>query len=132
MEIKHYEFQQHGDNRGHLVAVENNIDIPFDIKRIYYLYDTVPGFVRGKHSHRKLEQVLVCVAGSCTIHLDDGNEQKDVLLNNPVKGLYIGPNTWREIYNFSEDAVLLVIASELYDESDYIRNYDDFLESIRS
>lgn len=132
MKIIHYEFQQHGDNRGHLIAVENGIDIPFDIKRMYYLYDTKQGVVRGQHSHRKLEQVLVCVTGSCVVHLDDGNEQMDVLLNNPVKGLYIGPNTWREIYDFSEGAVLLVLASEFYDESDYIRNYDDFLESIRS
>ncbi len=131
MRIKKYDFQQHGDYRGHLTVVENNADIPFEIKRIYYLYDTKPGFVRGLHSHRKLEQILVCVNGSCMIRLDDGCDREEVLLDDPTKGLYIGPNIWREMYDFSEGAVLLVLASEFYDESDYIRNYDEFINSLK-
>lgn len=130
MKIKEYSFQQHGDYRGHLTVIENNEDIPFAIQRIYYLYDTTPGFVRGLHSHKKLEQILVCVTGSCIIRLDDGKEKKDVVLDDPTKGLYIGPNIWREMYDFSEGAVLLVMASQLYDEEDYIRDYGNFLKSI--
>lgn len=131
MRITEFDFQKHGDRRGHLTVVESNEDIPFSIKRVYYLYDTKPGFVRGLHSHKKLEQILVCVSGSCIIRMDDGYEKEEVLLNNPTKGLYIGPNIWREMYDFSDGAVLLVMASELYDESDYIRDYKEFIERVR-
>lgn len=125
-------FQKHGDERGKLIALEEGIDFPFPVKRVYYMYDTVPGVRRGFHAHKKLEQVLVCVSGSCKILLDDGAEKKTVTLEHPYEGLYIAHNIWREMFDFSPDAVLLVLASELYDESDYIRDYDRFLEYTSS
>ena len=131
MEIKKYYFEPHGDDRGQLIALEENNDIPFKIKRVYYIYDTKEGVRRGFHAHRKLEQILICVSGSCKIHLDNGKETAEVELNDPTEGLYISNATWREMYDFSPDAVLLVLASELYDEKDYIRNYDKFLEYLR-
>lgn len=131
MKIKHYKFQRHGDERGQLSVVEENIDIPFTIRRVYYLYDTQKGVVRGMHAHKKLEQILVCVTGSCMIKLDDGKEKIEVLLDDPTKGVYVGANIWREMYDFSDGAVLLVLASEKYDANDYIRNYDEFLRYCR-
>ena len=85
---------------------------------------------RGFHSHKNLKQLLICINGSCKIHIDNGEETEEVLLDNPAEGLYLEHNIWREIYNFSPNAVLLVLASEVYDESDYIRNYDDFKKFI--
>lgn len=131
MEIVKYCFEPHGDSRGQLVAIEELKDIPFDIKRVYYIYDTLSGVVRGHHAHKELQQILICVHGSCCIHLDDGYEQADVVLDKPTEGLYISNVIWREMSEFSEDAVLLVLASNYYDESDYIRNYDDFLKMIK-
>ena len=131
MKIQRYRFQQHGDGRGRLTVVENNEDIPFAIRRVYYLYDTSPGFIRGLHSHKSLEQILVCVTGSCKILMDDGYSKEEVVLDDPNEGLYIGPNVWTEMYDFTEGAVLLVMASELYDESDYIRNYDTFIDRVK-
>lgn len=95
------------------------------------MYDTLEGVVRGKHAHKELHQVLFCVAGACTIHLDDGKEKIDVRLDKPSRGLLIGPGMWREMYDFTPGAVLMVLASEYYDESDYIRDYDAFLQSVR-
>ena len=132
MHILKFEFCVHGDDRGQLVAVEAMKDIPFEVKRVYYLYDTVQGVRRGFHAHKNLEQVLVCVHGSCKVMLDNGSETSDVVLNKPYEGLYIANNIWREMYDFSPDAVLLVLASQLYDESDYIRDYDEFLAFISS
>lgn len=123
-------FQPHGDERGQLVALEEYKDIPFEIKRVYYMYDTASGVHRGFHAHRSLEQILVCIHGSCKVLLDNGKEKKIVPLEKPYEGLYISNNMWREMYDFSPDAVLLVFASQLYDEMDYIRNYDQFLEFI--
>ena len=131
MKIRLYDFQKHGDERGQLSVVEENMDIPFTIRRVYYLYETKKGVVRGLHAHKKLEQILVCVAGSCVIKLDDGNEKMEVLLDDPTKGLYVGANIWREMYDFSDGAVLLVLASEKYDTNDYIRNYDEFIRCCR-
>lgn len=131
MEIKKYIFPPHGDDRGQLVALEEKKDIPFEIKRVYYIYDTLEGVRRGFHAHRNLEQILVCVHGSCKILLDNGTEKETVLLDKPYEGLYISNNIWREMYDFSPDAVLLVLASSLYDEADYIRDYDQFLEFIK-
>ena len=131
MEIKKYSFCQHGDERGMLVAIEEQIDIPFDIKRVYYMYDTGENVTRGYHSHRSLEQILICVAGSCKIILDNGEERETVMLNNPYEGLYVASNIWREMCEFSKDAVLLVLASELYDENDYVRDYATFIEGVR-
>lgn len=128
MQIVKYEFLQHGDNRGTLIALEEFANIPFRIKRVYYMYDTGFNVVRGKHAHKSLEQILICVHGECKVLLDDGREKQIVLLNKPYEGLYISNCMWREMYDFSQDAVLMVLASELYDESDYIRDYNSFLE----
>lgn len=132
MQIKTYEFIPHGDDRGQLVALEENKDIPFTIKRVYYMYDTVEGVTRGKHAHKSLEQILICVHGSCKIRLDDGKEKEVVVLDKPNIGLYVSNVMWREMFDFSPDAVLMVLASELYDEADYIRDYDDFLAYINN
>jgi dTDP-4-dehydrorhamnose 3,5-epimerase-like enzyme len=131
MNIKIIQFQRHGDNRGQLIALEEGKEIPFQIKRVYYMYDTGIGVRRGFHAHKTLKQVLICINGSCKIHLDDGKETAEIPLNKPYEGLYVTNNMWREMYDFSPDAVLLVLASELYDESDYIRNYDDFLKYLK-
>lgn len=125
------QFQQHGDDRGMLVALEENKEIPFAIKRVYYMYDTGLHVRRGYHAHKKLEQILICVHGSCKIHLDDGNGTEEVILDKPYEGLYIANDVWREMYDFSEDAVLMVLASEVYDESDYIRDYQQFMNYLR-
>lgn len=130
MDFRLLDFPQYGDKRGQLVAIEEGLNIPFKIKRVYYMYDTRSNVRRGFHAHKKLEQVLLCVNGSCKVHLDDGVSTSEITLNKPYKGLYIKNNIWREMYDFSEDAVLLVLASELYDEADYIRDYDEFRKYI--
>lgn len=130
MQVVKYIFQPHGDERGQLIALEEEKDIPFRIKRVYFMYDTGGGVVRGQHAHKNLQQILVCVHGSCKVRLDNGKEKKVVFLEKPYEGLYVSNNVWREMYDFSPDAVLMVFASELYDESDYIRDYDEFLRFI--
>ena len=132
MQVVKYMFQPHGDDRGQLVALEEFKDIPFKIKRVYYMYDTVTDVRRGFHAHKALEQILICIHGSCKILLDNGHEKKVIPLEKPYEGLYVANNMWREMYDFSPDAVLLVLASELYDESDYIRNYEDFLAFVKA
>lgn len=127
MQIIKYMFQPHGDERGQLVAIEEYKDIPFTIKRVYYMYETEKGVVRGYHAHKSLQQILICIHGSCKISLDNGREKKIVALEKPYEGLYVSENMWREMFDFSSDAVLMVLASDLYDESDYIRSYDEFL-----
>lgn len=130
MKVTMLTFEEHGDERGNLVALEQNKNIPFEIKRCYYMFDTVQGVRRGYHAHKQLKQILVCVKGNCKILLDNGREQENILLDSPSLGLYIESDIWREMYDFSPDAVLMVLASELYDESDYIRNYDEFLAYV--
>ena len=132
MQVIKYVFQPHGDERGMLIALEELKDIPFRIKRVYYMYNTIEGVVRGHHAHKSLEQILVCIHGSCKIRLDNGYEKKVIPLEKPYEGLYVGNNMWREMFDFSSDAVLMVLASELYDEDDYIRNYNEFLEFVRN
>lgn len=131
MQIIKYAFQQHGDERGMLVALEEFADIPFEIKRVYYMYDTKEGVHRGFHAHKCLEQILICIHGSCKVLLDNGSEKKIVSLEKPYEGLYVSNNMWREMYDFSADAVLMVLASEVYKEEDYIRDYDTFLHMVR-
>ena len=126
MHVVKYVFQQHGDERGMLVALEECKDIPFEIKRVYYLYDTKKEVRRGFHAHRSLEQILICIHGSCRVLLDNGAEKKTVSLEKPYEGLYIANDIWREMYDFSPDAVLLVLASDFYREEDYIRDYETF------
>lgn len=130
MEVIKYAFEPHGDDRGQLVAIEAQLDIPFEVRRVYYIYDTLAGVRRGFHAHLDLEQILVCVHGSCKIHLDNGSETAEVVLDKPYEGLYISNDMWREMYDFSPDAVLLVLASRHYDEADYIRDYEVFLKMV--
>ena len=130
MQIIKYVFQQHGDERGQLVALEENKDIPFEIKRVYYMYDTVEGVRRGFHAHKSLEQILICIHGSCKILLDNGKEKNVVPLERPYEGFYVSNAMWREMFDFSPDAVLMVLASDYYKEEDYIRDYDEFLKYV--
>ena len=131
MEVNLIDFDEHGDDRGTLIALEQNNNIPFDIKRVYYMYGTGAGVRRGYHAHKKLKQVLICVHGECKILLDNTKEKTEVLLDTPNRGLLIESEVWREMFDFSSDAVLMVLASELYDESDYIRNYNDFVQYMQ-
>ena len=119
------------DQRGNLSVVEGGELIPFDIKRLYYLYDVPGGAVRGGHAHRKLRQLIIAASGSFDVVLDDGRTRQKFSLNRSYKGLYIPTMTWREIENFSSGAVCMVLASEHYDESDYIYEYEDFLKEVR-
>lgn len=128
MEIKFIPLQAHGDDRGSLIALEEGVNIPFSVKRVYYLFNTKDGVRRGYHAHKTLKQVAIVVRGSCRFVLDDGREKVDVLLDNPAKGLLIESFMWREMYDFSDDCVLMVLADQLYDESDYIRDYQKFLK----
>lgn len=130
MQIKKIVFEQHGDDRGQLIALEECRNIPFEIKRVYYMYDTGEHVRRGFHAHKSLEQVLICVHGKCKIMLDDGVERTDVELDNPYEGLYVSNILWREMYDFSQDAVLVVLASDFYREEDYIRDYQEFLKFV--
>ena len=124
-------FQSKGDDRGSLVALESAKNIPFEIKRVYYIFDTKSDVVRGLHAHKDLLQVMVCLKGSCRVVLDNGSNKEQVVLDTPDKGLLLDSMMWREMHDFSENCVLLVLANEHYDESDYIRNYDDFLEIMK-
>lgn len=132
MEIEIIDFQKHGDERGGLVSLELDNNIPFDIKRVYYIFDTLSDVTRGKHAHKQLRQLTVAVKGSCRFLLDDGNEKMEIVLNCASQGLYIGPGVWREMSEFSSDCVLLVLADEIYDEDDYIRDYEQFLYSVNA
>ena len=114
------------DVRGSIVVLEEGREIPFPVRRCYYIYDTKPQQPRGAHAHKALEQVCMCVSGSCDIKLDDGKSQTVIRMDNPATGVYVGPMVWREMFNFSKDCVFLVLASQPYDESDYIRDYSEF------
>jgi hypothetical protein len=116
------------DPRGNLTFIEGNVHIPFDIKRVYYLYDVPGGAERGGHAHRELNQLIVAMSGSFDILLDDGLEKRRFHLNRSYYGLYVCPMIWRELDNFSSGSVCMVLASNLYDEADYYRDYDQFLQ----
>lgn len=120
-----------GDERGSLISLEQGLDIPFEIKRAYYIFDTKKDVSRGFHAHLKLEQLIVCVSGHCRMRLDTGHAIQDVILDSPRKALSIKGLVWREMHDFSADCVLMVFASEHYDEKDYIRDYGDFLDAVR-
>ena len=128
--IKWTKFPILGDERGSLVALEAEDTVAFAIKRVYYIFATQENIARGFHAHKNLQQVAICVTGSCRMILDDGRTREEVWLNSPVKGLLINSLVWHEMHDFSEDCVLLVLASEHYDEADYIRNYDKFLQLV--
>ncbi len=124
-------FNRLGDDQGWLVALEAERNIPFAVRRIYYIYGTEPGVRRGKHAHRKLRQVLVCIAGTCGILLDDGRSREDIRLTSNTEGLVLDPMVWHEMYDFSPGCVLMVLADDWYDEADYIRDYSAFKELCR-
>tara|TARA_B100000925_G_C21907495_1_gene429973 strand:+ start:183 stop:581 length:399 start_codon:yes stop_codon:yes gene_type:complete len=119
-----------GDDRGLLVAMESIDKVPFEIKRVYFIFDTLKDVSRGFHAHKQLEQIAVCVSGKCRMTLDDGKKREDVWLDSPNKSIFIDKYIWHEMHDFSEGCVLLVLASEHYNESDYIRSYDDFMSSV--
>lgn len=125
------EFSKHHAPQGNLSVVENGVDVPFDVKRVYYLYDVPGGESRGAHAHKALYQLLVAASGSFSVTLDDGNVKRTFLLNRPYQGLLIVPGIWRTLDDFSSGAVCLCLASEKYDKEDYIRDYDEFLEYKR-
>jgi dTDP-4-dehydrorhamnose 3,5-epimerase-like enzyme len=121
-------FDIKGDERGSLIALESLKNIPFEIKRVYYIFGNKNNVQRGFHAHKNLQQVLIAVSGSCKILLDNGKNKQEVLLDLPSKGLLIKDCIWREMFDFSSDCVLLVLANEHYDENDYIRDYNQFLD----
>lgn len=119
-----------GDDRGSLVAVESQISLPIDIVRTYYIFGTKIGVTRGNHAHHKLQQYMVCVAGSCDVLLDDGYREVTVNLDRPNRCISINPMVWHSMSNFSTNTVILVFADAVYDESDYIRDYSDFKKAV--
>lgn len=127
------EFKEYGDERGNLVVAEGSgFDVPFDIRRVFYMYGSDPDIKRGNHANRYTKFVLINVAGSSKVLVDDGNQKEIISLDKPRMGLYLGPMVWKEMYDFSPDSVLLVLASEHYIESEYIRDYDQFIKELKS
>jgi dTDP-4-dehydrorhamnose 3,5-epimerase-like enzyme len=124
------DFKSLGDDRGQLFSLEGNKNIPFDIKRIYYMYGMQSDVPRGFHAHKELQQVAICIKGSCKLVMDDGTTKEEVVIDTPNTGIVIDKLIWHEMHDFSENCILMVIASDLYDESDYLRNYDDFLSFL--
>lgn len=120
--------KHHSDRKGNLTVVENGVTLPFDVKRVYYLYDVPGGESRGAHAHRELEQLIIAASGSFTVTLDDGVSKRSFFLNRPYQGLYVKPGLWRDLGDFSSGAVCMVLASEVYQKEDYIRDYQEFLE----
>lgn len=125
------EFPQNGDERGHLVVVEGNQDIPFDIKRVFYIYGSDQDVVRGRHANYNTEFVLINVSGTSKVRVDDGVSQKIFHLDRPHIGIYLPKLVWKDMYDFSEDSVLLCLASEHYDANEYIRDYEEYLKIVR-
>jgi len=129
--VRMLEFPQKGDERGHLVVIEGGIDIPFEIQRAFYIYGSSEDVIRGQHANRKSEFVLINVAGRSKVCVKDGEGNEAIyLLNRPHTGIYLPTMVWKEMYDFSEDAVLLVLASTHYDPEEYIRDYDEFVRMI--
>jgi len=126
MNIQLLPLQIHGDSRGSLISLDDHKNVPFDIRRIYYMFGTQEGVSRGYHAHKSLRQMVIAVRGSCRFVLDDGRERVTVTLDNPAQGLVVEEMIWREMHEFSEDCVLVVLANAHFDESDYIRNYEEF------
>lgn len=120
------EIDKHHHEKGNISVIENNITVPFDVKRVYYLYDVPSGEARGGHAHKALRQLIVAASGSFNVTIDDGSVKRTFYLNHPYQGLLIVPGIWRELDDFSSGSVCLVLASEIYDEQDYIREYSEF------
>ena len=119
--------KHHSDRKGNLSVVQNGATLPFDVKRVYYLYDVPGGESRGSHAHRDLEQLIIAASGSFTVTLDDGKSKRSFFLNRPYQGLYVKPGLWRDLEDFSSGAVCMVLACEVYQKEDYIRDYQEFL-----
>ncbi|EDI8378982.1 FdtA/QdtA family cupin domain-containing protein [Campylobacter coli] len=126
--MKVLNFKEHITKSGNLIALQENDEIPFKIQRIYYIYNLDQNAIRGKHAHKDLEQVCICVSGHCSFYLSDGKEELRVELDSPSKGLYIGNMIWREFNNFSKDCVLMVIASKKYNPKDYIIDFNEIIK----
>nr|WP_314266258.1 FdtA/QdtA family cupin domain-containing protein [uncultured Moellerella sp.] len=124
-------FNKLGDERGSLVSLEENKNIPFIVKRVYYIFDTKEHVSRGFHAHKELRQLAICVKGSCRFIMDNGENKEELILKSPDKGLMIEPMQWHEMHDFSEDCIIIVLASDYYQESDYIRSYDNFIEECK-
>lgn len=122
------ELDKHSHDQGNITVVENGVDVPFEVRRAYYLYDVPGGESRGGHAHYELRQLIVAASGSFDVRLDDGNVKRTFTLNRPYQGLLVTPGLWRELDNFSSGSVCLVLASMGYEEADYIRNYEDFIK----
>lgn len=120
--------KHHSDRKGNISVVQNDVTVPFDVKRVYYLYDVPGGESRGAHAHKELSQLIVAASGSFRVILDDGRAKRTFFLNRPYQGLYLKPGIWRDLNDFSSGAVCMVLASEKYDPDDYIRDYDEFLK----
>ena len=123
--------QHHSDRKGNISVVQNGDTVPFDVKRVYYLYDVPGGESRGAHAHKELSQLIVAASGSFRVILDDGRAKRTFFLNRPYQGLYLKPGIWRDLDDFSSGTVCMVLASEKYDPDDYIRDYDEFLKYKR-
>ena len=123
-------FDDLGDERGKLVVVEGNMNIPFEIKRVFYIYGSDNEVVRGQHANRESEFVLINVGGTSKVRIDNGHSEAVIELNKPMMGLYIPTMVWKDMYDFSEDSILLVLASTHYDGNEYIRNYEDYKKEM--
>ena len=132
MKVKYLPIIHKQSDAGSLLVIEDNNNIPFAIKRIYYILNVPPGEKRGAHAHKKFNQLAFCLQGSCKMLLDDGEEQLELTLDNRTQGLLLEPMIWHEIYNFSKDCILSVIADANYDEQDYIRDHNEFLQRNRT
>jgi dTDP-4-dehydrorhamnose 3,5-epimerase len=128
--IQPVDIPQRGDARGQLSVAELGGELPFPVRRVYWIHGTTPGVSRGFHAHKKLRQLCVCVAGSVRLSLFDGKSEESVVLDSSTKGLLIGPGLWREMHDFSPDCVLMVFADAEYDEADYIRDRDQFIRHV--
>jgi dTDP-4-dehydrorhamnose 3,5-epimerase-like enzyme len=124
--VKLYDFPILGDERGSLVVLDKTSGLPFEIKRVYYLFGTARAVSRGFHAHKKLHQIAFCISGCCRMVLDDGVNKEDFLMKSPSIGVDLPPMIWHEMHDFSDDCILLVLASDYYDEEDYIRDYSEF------
>jgi dTDP-4-dehydrorhamnose 3,5-epimerase-like enzyme len=127
---KTYDLVQLGDERGSLIALDKISGLPFDIKRVYYVFDTKPGVARGYHAHKKLHQMAVCLSGSCCMVLDDGVNRESIIMNSTSVGIDLPPMLWHEMHDFSADCILLVVANDYYYEDDYVRDYKEFKKMV--